>query len=394
MKRFGRIMLVTAMTASLVVTPVMATPSVSDLESSKATAEREAQSLQAQLTELLSKMGKLEEDLIATGEEIIQAEADLAEAEETEKEQYEAMKLRIKYLYENGNISEMEALVTSQSFSDLVNKAEYVSEVHSYDRQKLNEYAETKQKIQDLKETLEEEQANLENMQEEYEAQEETLAATLENKRAEIANFDEQLQAAAEAAAAEALARQQAAEQNNNSNSDESNNGNSGSSTNNNTSNNSSNSGSSNTGSTNNSSSNNNTNNSSSSNNSSNSNSGSTGSGSSSGNTSVAQAIVNAAYSQLGVPYVYGGTTPGSAFDCSGLVQYCHRVAGISLPRTSQAQGGCGVAVSNPQPGDIVCYGTHVGIYIGGGQMIHAPKPGDVVKVAAVYGSPWYRRCW
>ena len=52
------------------------------------------------------------------------------------------------------------------------------------------------------------------------------------------------------------------------------------------------------------------------------------------------------------------------------------------------------MAVSDPQPGDIVCYGTHVGIYIGNGQMIHAPKPGDVVKIASVYGSPWYRRCW
>lgn len=91
---------------------------------------------------------------------------------------------------------------------------------------------------------------------------------------------------------------------------------------------------------------------------------------------------------------MYGGSTAGVEFDCSGLVQYCHAVAGISLPRTSQAQGGCGVAVSNPQPGDIVCYGTHVGIYIGNGQMIHAPKPGDVVKIASVYGSPWYRRCW
>lgn len=114
----------------------------------------------------------------------------------------------------------------------------------------------------------------------------------------------------------------------------------------------------------------------------------------SSGNTSVAQMIVNAAYSQLGVPYVYGGSTPGVGLDCSGLVQYCHKVAGISLPRTSGEQGACGVAVSNPQPGDIVCYVGHVGIYIGNGKMIHAPQTGDVVKVASVYGSPWYRRCW
>ena len=113
-----------------------------------------------------------------------------------------------------------------------------------------------------------------------------------------------------------------------------------------------------------------------------------------SGNAAVGQAIVNAAYSQQGVPYVWGGTSPGVGLDCSGLVQYCHRVAGISIGRTSGAQGGGGVAVSSPQPGDVVCYSGHVGIYIGGGQMIHAPEPGDVVKIASVYGSPWYRRYW
>ena len=91
---------------------------------------------------------------------------------------------------------------------------------------------------------------------------------------------------------------------------------------------------------------------------------------------------------------VYGGTTPGVGLDCSGLVQYCYAAAGISLPRTSAAQGGSGIAVTDPQPGDIVCYSGHVGIYIGNGQMIHAPQTGDVVKISDVYGSPWYRRCW
>ena len=118
------------------------------------------------------------------------------------------------------------------------------------------------------------------------------------------------------------------------------------------------------------------------------------GGGSSSNNTSAASAIVSAAYSQLGTPYVWGGTTPYKALDCSGLTQYCHRVAGISIPRTSGPQGAGGQYVSSPQPGDIVCYSGHVGIYIGGGQMIHAPQPGDVVRVASVYGSPWYRRYW
>lgn len=79
------------------------------------------------------------------------------------------------------------------------------------------------------------------------------------------------------------------------------------------------------------------------------------------------------------------------------MVQAAHAAVGISLPRVSEAQGACGQAVGSMAealPGDIVCYGYHVGIYIGGGQMIHAPEPGDVVKVSSVYGSPWFRRCW
>ena len=150
MKRMWKMTLVTVMTASMVVTPVLATPSVSELESGKAAAESEAQVLQSQLASLLTQIGQLEEELIQTGEEILETTEDLAEAEESEKEQYEAMKLRIKYMYENGNISEMETLVTAGSFSELVSKAEYVSEVHSYDRKKLEEYVATKEKIKEF----------------------------------------------------------------------------------------------------------------------------------------------------------------------------------------------------------------------------------------------------
>lgn len=98
--------------------------------------------------------------------------------------------------------------------------------------------------------------------------------------------------------------------------------------------------------------------------------------------------IVQAAYSQLGVPYVWGGTSPGRGLDCSGLTQYCHRVAGISISRTSGSQrsGGKNVgSIANALPGDIICYSGHVGIYIGDGKMIHAPQTGDVVKVSSVY---------
>lgn len=99
-------------------------------------------------------------------------------------------------------------------------------------------------------------------------------------------------------------------------------------------------------------------------------------------------AIVDYAYQFLGVPYVWGGTTP-SGFDCSGFTQYVFRNAvGVSLPRTTYDQINVGVPVSynNLQPGDLVFPHTgHVGIYIGGGQMIHAPRTGDVIKVSSVY---------
>ena len=358
MKKFGTRLLTAVVAISMIVTPVFAAPSVDDLKENKAAKESEVSSLQDQLTDIMSKLGDLEESLIEKGEEITKAEEDLKEAQEKEQEQYEAMKKRIKFMYEEGDTTALETLVTAENFSDLVNKAEYVQNVHTYDRKQLEEYVETKQQIADLKTTLEDEQKNMESMQAEYEDKESELSSTIESKKAEVADLDSQIQAAAEAAAAEALAAQQQAAAANNNNGGGNGNRNNGG------------------------------------------NNGTkpapapTPSGGGSGNTSTAQAIVNAAYGQLGVPYVWGGTTPGVGLDCSGLTQYCHRVAGISIGRTSEVQGGGGRAVSNPQPGDLVCYGSHIGIYIGGGQMIHAPHTGDVVRVANVYGSPWYRRYW
>ena len=351
MRRIKSALLVTVLTCGLVVFFF----SVDDIKKDKEAAQSEVDSLQSKLTDLLSKISQLEGDLISKGQEITQAEEDLAAAQEKEEEQYEAMKLRIKFMYEEGDTSVLETLVSAKDFSDLVNKAEYVQNVHSYDRKMLEEYVATKQQVQDLKSTLETEMDNLENMQAEFESDKENLDATLASKQDELGSLDEQLQAAAEKAAEEQRRQEEAQQANNNNNSSNNNNSNKKPS-------------------------------------------GGGGGGSNpsyegQGNTAVAQKIVQAAYSQLGVPYVWGGTQPGVGLDCSGLVQYCHAVAGISLPHYSESQYAGGRKVSSPEPGDICWKPGHVGIYIGGGMMIEAQQTGTNIMISPVRAQG-YARYW
>lgn len=120
----------------------------------------------------------------------------------------------------------------------------------------------------------------------------------------------------------------------------------------------------------------------------------SNGNGSSGGTTQAPAAtggIIAIAMRYLGVPYVYGGSSP-AGFDCSGLTQYVYAQAGISIPRTATAQVGALRHVSNPQPGDLVYFGSpfahHIGIYAGNNMMIAAPYPGQVVRLQPIYDTP------
>ena len=391
MKRFGTRVLTAVIAGSLIVMPVSAAPTtVDELKKSKESAQGEVNSLKTQLTKIIGKIDKLERDLIKTSKEIDTVTVELGDAKEQEKQQYEDMKLRIRYMYEQGDASALEAMMNAKDFSDLMNKAEYVQKVHAYDRQKLNEYIETKEKVTTLKTKIKKKKKDMEGMQTEFETKEDELNDMIVSKRAEVADLDVQLQEAVAEAARKAEEEERARREEEERKAREkemqkdggttvNDNGNSGTVSNDESGNNDT------AGSKSDdadkpeedNSSNNDT--------------------SSGGGAAAASAIVSAAYGQLSVPYVYGGASP-SGFDCSGLVMYCHRAAGISLGHSSGSQGSGGKSVSSPQPGDVVCYAGHVGIYIGGGKMIHAPRTGDVVKIASVSsvrgGAAWYRRYW
>lgn len=379
MSKHGIRLITAVVTSSMIVTPVLAAPSVDDLKKEKASKQNEVSSLQSQLTTLMGKVNTLESELIQTGEDITKAQSDLVVAQKKEKEQYAAMKKRIKYMYEAGNDSAFETLVTSDDFTDLLSKAEYVQNVHSYDRKQLQEYVETKQQISDLKDSLEKDQKELESKQAEYEKQGDNLNNLITSKSAEVANLDSEIQAAAEAAAKEAAERaakeaaekaakeavkkQQASAANNSTSSNRHN-----STTSNNTTRPSGNNTSSSTikPSGNN-----------------------TSSNTTSGSNANGGTIVSRAYSQLGKPYEWGAYGP-SSFDCSGFVSYCLTGSYTRLGTTLTFMGW--TRVSNPQPGDVVTTATHCGIYIGNGQMIHAPHTGDVVKVGPVQSGMIYVR--
>lgn len=372
MNKHGIRLITAVVTSSMIVTPVLAAPSVDDLKKEKAAKQNEVSSLQSQLTTLMGKVNTLESELIQTGEDITKAQSDLVVAQKKEKEQYAAMKKRIKYMYEAGNDSAFETLVTSDDFTDLLSKAEYVQNVHSYDRKQLQEYVETKQQISDLKDSLEKDQKELESKQVEYEKQGDNLNNLITSKSSEVANLDSEIQAAAEAAAKEAAekaakeaAKKQQASAANNSTSSNRNN----STTSNNTTS--------------------NKNNTSNTTRPSRPSGNNTSSNTTSGSNANGGTIVSRAYSQLGKPYVWGACGP-SSFDCSGFVSYCLTGSYTRLGTTLTFMGW--TRVSNPQPGDVVTTATHCGIYIGNGQMIHAPHTGDVVKVGPVQSGMIYVR--
>ena len=143
MNKHGIRLITAVVTSSMIVTPVLAAPSVDDLKKEKAAKQSEVSSLQSQLTTLMGKVNTLESELIQTGGGHYKSTGRFGSCAGKKKNSMQRMKKRIKYMYEAGNDSAFETLVTSEDFTDLLSKAEYVQNVHSYDRKQLQEYVET-----------------------------------------------------------------------------------------------------------------------------------------------------------------------------------------------------------------------------------------------------------
>lgn len=343
---------------------------INDLSGEKEDVDAEISGLTSQIAEIMASVSLLEDEIADTEEQIEQAQKDYDAAKEKEDAQYYAMKKRIQYLYEKGETSYIELLMASKSWSDMLNKAEYVQEIYTYDRNMLDDYAATVKQVAELKESLEEQKSELEAAEYELEQEKASLQESLDEQKAIAADYEVQLAKAKQEAAAykarikqqnaeiqklasaeqarkaEEEAKKKAAEQKNNTSSSQS---------------------SSSTPAT----------------------SGGAktvppkmGSGSGSD-------IAQYACQFVGNPYVPGGTSLTNGADCSGFTQSVYKVYGYSLPRNSASQRSAGREVSyeEAQPGDLICYAGHVAIYLGNGRIVHASS----VKTGIKYGYATYK---
>lgn len=383
--------------------------------------EAEIANLDANLVNVMVSISVLEGDISNKEADITKTKEDLGKAQKARDKQYEAMKQRIQYLYEKGgNDAWFQMMMNADNLSDLLTKAEYTQKMYDYDRESLEKYVNTIEQVKQLGTKYEQEKAELEGMKQEYEAESVNLQNALDQRRAESANCDDEIayaeymateysnlimeqqaeierleaeriaaeeearrQAEAEAAAAAAAAAEEAsysepvydedgnevdledAAENGYSVYDEDGNevdaeevlsssysndvqydeyGNVIDSDNTVTDS-----------------------------------SEYTSSGSGSGSS-----VVDYATQFVGNPYVWGGTSLTNGADCSGFVQSVYSNFGVSLPRTSYEQQTAGreVSYSEAQPGDLICYGGHVAIYMGDGKIVHASNSVDGIKVS------------
>ena len=388
------------------------------IEEKQRTLRGEIDDLDAELVNVMVELSTLEEELSVKQDELDETKANLKQAKKDEQEQYEAMKLRIRFMYEKGNTAMLTSILESKSIADLLNRVEYVNEVYDYDRELREESAYRKKQVASLTKQQKEVIQALKAKQQEYQVAQADFESTIAQKKGEVGDFDVKLaaarelaaeyqdtinaqntiiaqeneriererlererlererqereRAAAEAAAAAAVAVRASSQG-----------GGSGSSDN--GSGSSDNGGGSGDGGQQSASSDNG------------GGSGDSGqqpeggdSGSGSGDegqqsgggipdpgysTGISGSdVVNYALGFVGNPYVWGGKDPNTGADCSGFTSYVYAHFGINIPSYSYAQRSVGreVSYADAQPGDLICYSGHVAIYMGNGQIVHA----------------------
>ncbi|MFR7525011.1 MAG: NlpC/P60 family protein [Agathobacter rectalis] len=314
----------------------------------------------AKLDEILAAQKKLQTDITSKQAEIEQNQKDLAAAQEKQQEQYDAMKKRIQFMYENSAEDNIwTAIIESNGITDMLNRIEYVSDVYDSDRALMDSYQAAVEQVKEIGTKLDNDMNELTAMQDDYEKQQadvEAAIVALENQKEQYASQIAQAQQQAEnyqniitaqgkiiqeqEAAAAAAAAQAAAARANSSPSSSSYDG------------------------------------------------GGAGKGGSiagdyaagggknpGASTGVSgSSVVSYAMQFVGNPYVWAGNSLTNGVDCSGFVHEVYAHFGISTPRYSQAFKSVGQAVSfdNIQPGDVVVYPGHVAIYAGGGVIVEA----------------------
>lgn len=333
---------------------------INGLKDQQQTTADDIKNKSAKLDEILAAQKKLQTDITSKQAEIEQNQKDLAAAQEKQQEQYDAMKKRIQFMYENSAEDNIwTAIIESNGITDMLNRIEYVSDVYDSDRALMDSYQAAVEQVKEIGTKLDNDMNELTAMQDDYEKQQadvEAAIVALENQKEQYASQIAQAQQQAEnyqniitaqgkiiqeqEAAAAAAAAQAAAARANSSPSSSSYDG------------------------------------------------GGAGKGGSiagdyaagggknpGASTGVSgSSVVSYAMQFVGHPYVWGGNSLTNGVDCSGFVHEVYAHFGISTPRYSQAFKSVGQAVSfdNIQPGDVVVYPGHVAIYAGGGVIVEA----------------------
>lgn len=396
--------------------------------------KEEVQFMDTQLVDILTSISICKDEIVAKEEEVVKAKDELKVAQSQEQEQYDAMKQRIRFMYEKGDNAYLQIFLQSKSLSEMINKAGYVEKLYTYDRELLDVYTVKKEETKEKKQLLEEEEAELLAAHYELEQEQQFLEELIDEKKATISNFDTQLanaqaqvevykkelkrqtqqlreleaeekkkQEAAQKAAKEAEEAAKAStaksteEQDSASKDTAANQSSTDSKETTNTQSPTGTQDSTDTKDTTdtedsadskddteeqNSADHEETKDSA-------DEGGNQETTSDKGNATLGQQIADYAKQFVGNPYRFGGTSLTNGTDCSGFTMSVYAHFGITIPRDSTSQRSAGRAVSyaEAQAGDIICYAGHVGLYIGNGQIVHASTEATGIK----YSNATYR---